>query len=211
LINICSKNTKTEKQSVVALEHELERCAQLGIPYLVLHPGAHLGAGEEKGLEKITNNLELVLAKTDSSVSVLLETMAHQGTTLGHTFEQIKTIRNACTLKKRIGACLDTCHIIAAGYDLQTEAAYKQVIKNFDNVLGLSLLKAMHLNNSKDPLGSHIDRHAPIEQGKIPLHIFELIMKDQQLTQIPKILETPTEVDMKLWKKEIELLKSFVY
>lgn len=206
LINLCAKNATTEQQSIDSLENEIERCAQLQIPYLVLHPGAHLGIGEEQGLQKVAHNLDTALEKTSAAVSVLLETTAGQGTTLGSTFEQLKTIRNVCTHKKRIGFCLDTCHIFCAGYDISTPELYKKVITEFDNVIGLTHLKAIHLNNTKDNCGAHTDRHTPIEQGNITLQTFKAIMNDKQLANVPKILETPTDDDMKLWADEIELL-----
>lgn len=210
LINLCSKNTQTEHQSIAALEHELDRCAQLNIPHLVLHPGAHLGVGEEKGIEKIAANLDAVLEKTNANVMVLLETTAGQGTTLGTTFEQLKIIRNTCSQKKRIGICLDTCHIFCAGYDISTKESYRKTLDHFDKVIGFSHLKAIHLNDSFGDKGSRIDRHAPLGEGKIPWQTFELIMNDKDLINIPKILETPADETMALWKKEIESLKKVV-
>ncbi len=209
LINLCTKGDTKEKQATAALEHELDRCTQLGLPYLVLHPGSHLGAGEQAGIENIARNLDHALEKT-KDISVLLETMAGQGTGLGHTFEQLNLMRSSCDHKKRIGFCLDTCHIFAAGYNLSDKEHYKKVFDLFDDTLGLSHLKAIHLNDSKTEAGSRVDRHAPIGEGKIPLEIFQQIMNDKHLVDIPKILETPTDTTMHSWQKEIALLESFV-
>lgn len=210
LINIGSNNPVTEHASIDSLIDEVNRCAQLGIPYLVMHPGSHLKAGEQEGIERIARNLNTVLQKTDPAVSILLETAAGQGTNLGYTFEQLKQIRHLCQDKKRIGFCLDTCHIFAAGYDLSSIEHYKNVIKDFDTILGLKNLKAIHLNDSKGDIGSRIDRHAPLGTGKIPLDIFKAIMNDKNLALIPKILETPTDEAMNLWKQEIKMLNGLV-
>ena len=210
LINIGSPKNEIEHQSIDALIFELQRCAQLNIPYLIMHPGAHLGSGEKICIEKIAKNITDVLEQTDITVSIILETTAGQGTTVGYTFEHINTIRSLSPQKKRIGVCLDTCHIFSAGYDITSENGYHKVIKQFDDIIGLSHLKVIHLNNSQGKLGSKIDRHEPLEKGHIPVEIFKLIMNDTKLAAIPKILETPTDDAMSLWAKEIELLKSFV-
>jgi len=211
LINIGSNKPSIEQSSVNSLIDEVTRCAQLEIKYLVVHPGSHTGAGAESGCERIARNLNIVLEKTPTSVSILLETAAGQGTNLGYTFEQLNQIRNLShhDNKKRIGFCLDTCHIFAAGYALNSIEQYKKVIEDFDNILGLTALKVIHLNDSKGIVGSRVDRHAPLGTGQIPLGIFKAIMNDKNLALIPKILETPTDAAMVLWKKEIELLKEF--
>ncbi len=210
LINIGSNKPSTEQQSVASLIHELQRCAQLNIPYLVLHPGAHLGAGEQSAIARVAKNIDIALQQTDRSVSILLETTAGQGTNIGYTFEQLRQILDLCNDKKRIALCLDTCHIFAAGYDISTKDKYIKVMTEFDDIIGFSQLKAIHLNDSKGEVGSKIDRHTPLGEGKIPMETFQLIMNDQNLAAIPKILETPADTEMILWKNEIELLKSFV-
>lgn len=209
LINLASKDSATEILSIRSLVDEITRCAQLGIPFLVLHPGAHVGTGEQEGINKIACNLNNVLEKTDPYVSILLETTAGQGTVIGYTFDQLKQIRDLCNDKNRIGICMDICHIFAAGYNLITAKDYKKTIENFDKILGLSILKTIHINDSSGDIGSHLDRHAPIGKGNIPLIIFKKIMRDKRLANIPKILETPTDASLVLWKKEIELLKEF--
>jgi deoxyribonuclease-4 len=204
LINIASKNPDVERKSVSALKHELQRCEQLGIPYLVLHPGSHLGAGEEKGISKISKNLDKALAHANGKTKILLETMAGQGTNLGKTFKELKAIIKGCKYKKLIGVCLDTCHIFSAGYDIGNEKKYDEVIKQFSRTIGISRLKAIHINDSKTECGSHKDRHANLGKGKIPRKAFSLIMKDKRLLKIPKVLETP---DTSLYEKEIKSLK----
>jgi deoxyribonuclease-4 len=204
LINIASAKPNTEQQSVAALKHELHRCEQLSIPFLVLHPGSHIGDGEEKGIKKICKNLDKVLATANGKTKLLLETMAGQGTNLGYTFKQIREIHDRCTHKKHLGVCLDTCHIFAAGYELRNTTEYEKTMKKFARIVGLRKLKAIHLNDSKTELGSRKDRHESLGKGQIPKKIFQLIMQDKRLVGIPKILETP---DPTLYKEEISLLK----
>jgi len=206
LINIGSSKPDVEHKAVKALIDEVQRCQQLDIPYLVLHPGSHLGAGEEICIKQIARNLDKVFDACDGKTMILLETMAGQGTNIGNTFEQLAAIRSACEHKRKIGICLDTCHIFTAGYDLSTEENYKKIIKNFDDILGINHLKAIHLNDSKTACGSRVDRHESLGKGQIPLKIFELIMQDHRLNDIPKILETP---DPEIYQHEIEILKNY--
>lgn len=212
LINIGSSKPDSVKNSIRSLIDEVDRCEVLGIPYLVLHPGSHLGAGEDNGIEQIIKNLEIVLDDSPGKTIILLENMAGQGTNIGYKFEQLKQIIDGCKAKyrKRLGVCFDTCHAFAAGYDISTQDSYKQTIKALDDVIGLDNVKAIHLNDSYGALGSKIDRHAPLGEGKIPLQSFEWIMNDKKLEGIPKILETPSDNEMKLWAKEIKLLRQMV-
>jgi len=209
LINIGSSKPDVEKKSVSSLIDEIHRCKLLGIKYLVIHPGAHLGAGEEQGMEKISKNLDAVLDRCTGDVTILLETMAGQGTTLG-SFEHINKIKELCNNKKNIAVCLDTCHVFAAGHDISTEQGYKKLWTDFDNIIGLKHLKLIHCNDCSTKFNSHHDVHAAIGEGNIPLKIFELLMNDKRLEDIPKILETPTDVNMELYAKEIKLLKAMV-
>lgn len=206
LINIGSSKSDVEHKAVKALIDEVKRCQQLEIPYLVLHPGSHLGAGEEICIKQIAKNLDKVFDVCDGKTMVLLETMAGQGTNVGNTFEQLAAIRSQSEHKNKIGFCLDTCHIFTAGYDLSTEENYKKIMKDFDDTVGLDHLKAIHLNDSKTACGSRVDRHESLGKGQIPLKIFELIMQDHHLNDIPKILETP---DPELYQNEIEILKKY--
>jgi len=210
LINIASKNPDVIKKSVKSLMDEINLCESLQIPYLVLHPGSHIGAGEEKGMELTAQNLDIALDAVPGKSMILLENMAGQGTNLGYKFEQLRNIIDLCKHKKRIGVCFDTCHAFAAGYDISTDETYKETFKLFDKIIGLEKLKTIHVNNSGGVLGSKVDRHAPLTDGKIPLEAFKLIMNDKNLMDIPKILETPSDSEMKLWEKEIKLLKSLV-
>lgn len=207
LINIASNNPELEQKSVRALIEEVQRCQILEIPYLVLHPGSHTGAGIEKGIKNIAKNLDIVLKKVPGSTIICLETMAGQGTNLGSTFEQLQAIIEAATEKDRIGVCLDTCHIFTAGYDITTKASYEAVMEQFSTIIGINRLKCIHLNDSKMPLGSNKDRHANLGQGLIPQKTFKYIMNDKRLEHVPKHLETPDE---SLYSEEIQLLKKMV-
>ncbi len=204
LINIGSKNYDTRERSVKSLAHELERIQVIGIPHLVIHPGSHLGAGEEECIEKFADGLDKVFKKVSGDGMILLETAAGQGTNVGYTFKQIRQIYDACHYKKRLGVCLDTCHIFAAGYDIATEKGYESMWKEFKRVVGISRLKAIHLNDSKMACGSKKDRHASLGTGEIPMRTFGHIMRDKSLTKIPKILETP---DPDKYADEIQSLK----
>ena len=210
LINIGSGNQETAQKSTNGLLLEVDRCATLGIPCLIVHPGSHVGQGEEKCIAQIAHNLDIILQDSDDSVTILLETMAGQGTNVGYTFESLKEIRSLCSKKKRIGFCLDTCHIFAAGYDISTPEGYKETMARADKILGLNHIKAIHLNDSKTPCNSRVDRHEAIGMGHIGKNTFKLIMNDKRFVDIPKILETPTDNELKLWKKEIKMLKDMV-
>lgn len=210
LINIASKNPDVIKKSVKSLIDEINLCESLQIPYLVLHPGSHVGGGEEKGMELIAQNLDIALDAVPGKSMILLENMAGQGTNIGYKFEQLQNIIDLCKHKKRLGVCFDTCHAFAAGYDISNHETYKETFRLFDKIIGLEKLKAIHVNNSAGAIGSKVDRHAPLTDGKIPLELFNLLMNDKNLTDIPKILETPSDSEMKLWEKEIKFLKSLV-
>ncbi|MFA5075004.1 MAG: deoxyribonuclease IV [Candidatus Babeliales bacterium] len=210
LINIGSPNKETEKKSVHALITKLEKCNLLDIPYIVLHPGSHLGSGEENCIKKIAKNLDFALSKSTGKTKILIETVAGQGTNIGYTFEQLKQIKDLCKLKNKIAICFDTCHVFSAGYDISTPEKYEEVLKNFDKILGLNLLKVIHLNNSKTEFNSKKDRHENIIKGQIPIKFFELIMNDKRFIDIPKILETPIITGENTHEQEIKLLKKMV-
>lgn len=191
LINIASPETKIEKQSTQALAKELERCQELGIHYLVLHPGSYVKGSPDEGIERIINNLNEVLDNVPGNTIIALETMAGQGSALCSTFEQIAYIINHIRHKKRIGVCFDTCHAFVAGYDLRTPKAYEQTWKHFNDVIGLENLNVIHVNDSKKGLNSRVDRHEHIGKGELGLEAFELLFNDERFFGIPKILETP--------------------
>lgn len=192
LINLAATNPQFHANSLRALSEELIRADQLELPFLVLHPGAHLGAGEEAGLEKIVASIDAVhtvLPKTKTRIA--LETTAGQGSCLGCTFEQLAYIIENVQEPERLCVCLDTAHVFEAGYDLSTEAATRKMFAEFDRIIGLEHLAALHLNDSKTARGSRVDRHEHIGKGKIGLHAFRFIMRDRRFRKIPKVLETP--------------------
>lgn len=192
LINLCAKNRSLLKKSRKSFIEELERCDQLGIPYLNFHPGAHGGQGEEEGLKIIAESINIALEKTQNlHVSTMLENTAGQGTSLGYRFEHLRDIIDRVDQAHRLSVCLDTAHIFAAGYDIRSPKSYKQVMRGFDEIIGLDLLKAFHINDSKKGLGSRIDRHEHIGKGFIGEGGFRNIMRDRRMRKVPKILETP--------------------
>ena len=191
LINIGSPKPDVESKSITALTKELDRCDMLGIPYLVLHPGSRLTSNLRDCIEQIAAGIDIALADSKGTTMVLLETMAGQGTGVGSTFEEVAHIRRLTKHKSRVGVCLDTCHIFAAGYKFSTKATYKQTWDTFNKIIGLEHLKAIHINDSKKECGSKVDRHEEIGKGKIGLKAFELLFNDPRLFSIPKILETP--------------------
>ena len=202
LINIGALNSDIQKKSIIALIEEIERCAKLSIPYLVLHPGS------QGSLEQIGTNLNTVLSQTPNTVMILLETMAGQGKSVAYKFEQLAQIYDMCNQKHRVGICFDTCHAFAAGYDLRTRHAYEKTWAAFDEIIGLEKLKAIHVNDSKKDLGSKIDRHDHIGTGKIGSPFFQFLLTDPRFHSIPKILETPKKTpddDINNMKKLYEL------
>ncbi len=182
------------RKSISAMKHDLDRCGRLGIEYLVFHPGSRPDASE--GIALIASALnEIVAAVAHRRPKILLETTAGQGNCIGHTFEQLAAILSRLDRPKRFGVCLDTCHIFAAGYDIRTPAAYRRTMKAFDDTVGLDRLLAIHLNDSRRPLGSRVDRHAHIGAGEIGLGGFTNIVNDPRLADVPIILETPKGTD----------------
>jgi deoxyribonuclease-4 len=176
----------------------VERCATLKLPFIVVHPGAHGGAGEETGLSRVTRALDDCFARLkDDQVTVLLETTAGQGSSVGYKFEHLAGIMERCLYPERLGICFDTCHAFAAGYDLRDPESYEQTIADLDRLVGLERLKAIHLNDSQGDLGGRLDRHTHIGMGKLGLEAFRLLLNDPRLKHLPMILETPKGPDMK--------------
>ncbi len=207
LINLASPEKKKYALSREALKQELIRCAVLKIPFVILHPGSHMERGVEAGIKRIASAVNSVFEKLPKNPTrLLLETTAGQGFNLGHTFEQIAAMIEKVEQRDRLGVCLDTCHIFAAGYDLRTKAAYKKTMTTFESVIGLEHLYWIHLNDSKREMGTHVDRHEHIGQGFIGETAFKLLMNDSRLKSIPKVLETPKEEGGKDWD-EINLSK----
>ena len=209
LINIGSSQAVTLKRSIHALREELTRSEELNIPGLVLHPGSATGASEEDCLRTIAQSLDQALEQTPGQTKILLETMAGQGSSVCYRFEQIAEIIKLSSHKRRIGVCVDTCHIFAAGYDISTPATYKKTWAQFDQIIGLDRLHAIHVNDSKKPLGSRVDRHADIGKGEIGLEAFRLLMHDERFVDIPKILEIPETTEMMAdYKRNLHLLEN---
>jgi deoxyribonuclease IV len=197
LINLASPNDELWEKSIAAFGDELERCAALGIPYLVTHPGAHTGSGEDTGLRREAEALNRLFdAGTGLGVTVLLETTAGQGTCLGHRFEHLAQLVELSSHAERLGVCVDTCHILAAGYDIRTPEASAATFAEFDRVVGLDRIKAFHLNDSQKDLGSRVDRHAHIGAGCVGLEGFRAIVNHPAFADLPMILETPKGDDL---------------
>ncbi len=199
LINLGSGKKEQAEKSVAAFAMELERCAQLGIPQVVIHPGSHGGAGVETGLANVTKNLDRVieLAGDDcAAVTILLETTAGQGTGLGSRFEELAWILEHSTSSDRLGICVDTCHIFAAGYDIRTSESYGATCAEFNRCIGLDRIRFFHLNDSKKELGSRVDRHEHIGQGRIGTEGFRCLLNDPRFTAHPMTLETPKGKDL---------------
>ena len=211
LINVASPDKTLAKKSMEAMLIELQRCEQLGVPILVMHPGSHVGTGEKEGIKRIAEAIDWLQEKTERfKVRIALETTAGQGSNLGHRFEQIAEIIDLAEDKTRVAVCLDTCHIFAAGYDFRTESGYKKTMNEFDKTIGLKRLKAIHFNDSVKDLGSRVDRHAHIGQGKIGKTGFGFFMNDKRLEDIPKLLETPKDKEGKFDRMNLATLRKLV-
>jgi len=197
MINLGATNPEFHAKSLRALEEELIRADQLELPFLVLHPGAHMGAGEEAGLARIAESLDRVFAALpEGRARVALETTAGQGSSLGHTFEELAALLERCAHPERLCICMDTAHLFAAGYDLSSEEGTRETFAAFERLIGLERLVAIHCNDSKAARGSRVDRHDHIGKGKIGLPAFRVIMNDPRLAAIPKVLETPKGKDL---------------
>ena len=207
LINLGSPDPEKRRKSLEAFIDEVERCYQLGLKYLNFHPGSHLRKiSEEECLKIVADSVNEAISRTRDIVLVI-ENTAGQGSNVGYRFEHIAQIIELVEDKSRIGVCLDTCHLFAAGYDIRTREAYEKTMEEFDQIVGFKYLKGMHLNDAKSQLGSRVDRHHSIGKGNIGLEAFRFIMNDPRLDNIPLILET---IDPSIWKEEIELLYSLV-
>ncbi|MCB0169011.1 MAG: deoxyribonuclease IV [Anaerolineae bacterium] len=196
LLNLGTADDAVWQKSIEALIVELERCELLKIPYLVIHPGAHLKAGVEAGLARVSQGLDIVHERLpEVEVKVAVEITAGQGTTLGSTFEEINQIITACQQSDRLAVCFDTCHALAAGYEFRTPESYRTMIDTFDQVVGLDRLTVIHVNDSVKDLGSHVDRHTHIGEGCIGLEPFGYFLNDARFQKVPFLLETPVDKD----------------
>ncbi len=208
MINLAAANPEFAEKSRRALAEELLRADQLGLPFLVLHPGAHMGAGEAEGLAKIVAGLDAVFEKLPKvKTRVALETTAGQGSSLGHTFEQLAWILKHAAQPNRLCVCVDTAHLFAAGYDISTEAGARETFERFEEIVGLKHLVALHCNDSKTGLGSRVDRHEHLGKGKIGLAPFEFLMRDPRFVAIPKVLETPKGKDLAEDRENLAVLR----
>ncbi|PYK19330.1 MAG: deoxyribonuclease IV [Verrucomicrobia bacterium] len=197
LINLATTNLQFHANSIRALAEELVRADQLELPFLVLHPGAHLGAGEQAGLEKIVNSIDEVFRKIPNvKTKIALEITAGQGSCIGHRFEHLAHIIENVREPERLRVCLDTAHLFAAGYDISSESGVRKIFREFDRVIGRDRLVAIHVNDSKTPCGSRVDRHEHIGKGRIGLDVFRFIMRSPRFRKIPKVLETPKSKDL---------------
>jgi deoxyribonuclease-4 len=209
LINLCATDPVTFERSRLALKAELERADQLGLPFLVLHPGAHMGEGVDTGLARIAESLDFVFASLPKGrCKIALEATAGQGSTIGSNFAELAAIIDRCRYPKRLSVCLDTAHLFAAGYDISTPKKFWQVFAEFEKEIGSARLAAWHLNDSKAALGSRVDRHEHIGKGKIGLAPFREIMRSEQFSQVPKVLETPKGEDLAEDRENLGVLRS---
>jgi deoxyribonuclease IV len=197
LINLAAPNPGVLMRSRAAFKEEIIRCSQIGIKYLVFHPGAHLGTGVDIGIKTIAESLNKIHEETpDIKVISTIETTAGQGSNLGSKFEEIRKIIDLVDNKKRIGVCVDTCHIFAAGYDIRSEEKYNKTFDEFKKIIGFKYLKVFHVNDCKSEFNSHVDRHEHIGKGKIGKKGFGFLINDKRFIKIPKILETPKSEDL---------------
>jgi deoxyribonuclease IV len=210
LINLGSPEGEVLRKSLEAFADEMERCEQLGIPYLVAHPGSHVGTGEAAGLKRIVESINRVLnQKNGYATQVLLETTAGQGSNLGYRFEQLASILAEIEATDRVGICVDTCHVFAAGYDLRTRSTYDFTFEQLHRVIGLKKIKAFHLNDSKKGLGSRIDRHENIGKGELGLDPFRFLLNDTRFEGLPMLLETPGGDEA--YRRDLETLRSLIH
>jgi deoxyribonuclease-4 len=207
LINIGNPIKEKREQSLQAFIDELIRVETLGLTMLNFHPGAHLAQATEKEcLAVIADGINLSIENTDSA-TLVIEVTAGQGTNVGYRFEHIAEIIDQVKNQSRIGVCIDTCHVFAAGYDIRTREAHENTFEQFEKIIGFSLLRGVHLNDSKKDLGSKVDRHECIGKGYLGLQPFEMIVNDSRFDSIPLILETPDKTPEKsIWPEEIKTL-----
>ena len=207
LINLGHPDKDALDKSRIAFLDEMQRCEQLGLQYLNFHPGSHLNKIDpDHCLERIAESLNIVLDKTEG-VTAVIENTAGQGTNLGYRFEHLAKIIENVQDKGRVGVCLDTCHTYSAGYDIKTYRAFEATLQQFDSIVGISFLMAVHLNDSKKKFESRVDRHESIGKGSLGLETFKFIMNDSRFDNIPMVLETP---DPSIWQEEIKLLYDMV-
>ncbi len=211
LLNLGSPDEGLRKKSIRAFIDEMERCESLAIPNLIAHPGAHMGAGEKAGIKRVARSLDQIhKACPGYQVQVTLEITAGQGTTLGYRFDQIRSMMDGVKQSERLRVCFDTEHAFAAGYDIRTKEGYERTFTEFDERIGIDLLAAFHLNDSKKEFHSRVDRHEHIGKGHIGVEAFRLLMNDQRFWGLPMCLETPKGLDLKEDIENLSLLRSLI-
>ncbi|MFH1321092.1 MAG: deoxyribonuclease IV [Bacteroidota bacterium] len=206
LVNLANPDKVKKVNAIRAMVGEVQRCHDLGLKFTILHPGFPKELSEHEGIKNIAEALKEIIDETNySNVMILLENMAGQGSSIGRTFEHLREIMDMVS-SERIGACFDTCHAFAAGYDIRTKGGFEDTMEKWDKIIGLQNLKVIHLNDSKADLGSRVDRHEHIGKGKIGIEPFKQIMK--QFPDIPKVLETPKEKNMD--EVNLKVLREFI-
>jgi len=206
LINLGHPEKEALEKSRAAFLDEMQRCEQLGLKYLNFHPGSHLKKiSEDESLQLVADSINMTLEKTEG-VTAVIETTAGQGSNLGYSFEHIARLIELTEDKTRVGVCIDTCHIFAAGYDLRDKKAIKKTFDEFERVVGFKYLCGMHLNDAKSEFESRVDRHHSIGRGNIGTEAFRFIMNDKRFDNIPMVLET---IEPEIWADEIKMLYSF--
>lgn len=211
LINLATTNEEFHRKSIAAMIDELDRAERLGIHAVVLHPGAHMGAGADAAVEQIARSLDQVHAAIPNHrVVTLLETSAGQGSCVGCTFEELGRMIKLVDDPKRVGICFDTCHVFAAGYDLRTQDAYNRTIDEMERHVGLENVGAFHLNDSKKGLGSRVDRHQHIGEGELGLEPFRFLLNDPRFARIPKVIETPKTIETVSDQRNLRVLRSLI-
>ena len=207
LINLATSDQALWEKSRDSFAEELERCDRLAIPYLVVHPGSHMGAGEEYGCARVAEALNEIYARKKIKCVATIEHTAGQGNHIGYKFEHLAAIRKGMNDKKKFAVCFDTCHLVAAGYDYSTPEKYAAMMDVFNKIVGLKTLKVVHFNDSKTPLGSRVDRHDHIGTGTVGKSGFRSFLTDARLTEIPGLLETPTDGTGKDEKRNLAALR----
>jgi deoxyribonuclease-4 len=211
LINLATTNPEFHAKSIAAMIDELDRAERLGIHAVVLHPGAHMNAGVDAGLDQIARSFDQIHAAIPGHrVVTFLETAAGQGSCVGCTFEELGRIIDAVDDQRRVGICIDTCHVFAAGYEIRTRDGYEKTIDEVERFVGVENVGAFHLNDSKKGLGSRVDRHQHIGEGEIGLEAFGMLLNDARFAKIPKLLETPKTVETESDRQNIATLRGLL-